>query len=96
MTGTNETTPIIHQGVMYIVNPGGGVIAINATNADLIWEYERQYPKEMADFVGGRERARSKGLAIYEDMIYFLARSLHFVASRFVVLDTAKPATLLE
>jgi alcohol dehydrogenase (cytochrome c) len=64
-TGTNETTPIVHQGVMYTVNPGGGVIAINATNGDLIWEYERQYPKEMADFVGGPERARSKGLAIY-------------------------------
>ena len=72
-TGTNETTPIVHQGVMYTVNPGGGVIAINATNGDLIWEYEREYPKEMADFVGGPERARSKGLAIYEDMIYFLA-----------------------
>ena len=72
-TGTKETTPIVHQGVMYTVNPGGGVIAINATNGDLIWEYERQYPKEMADFVGGPERARSKGLAIYEDMIYFLA-----------------------
>jgi hypothetical protein len=37
---------------MYIVNPGA-VIAINATNAELIWEYEREYPKEMADFVGG-------------------------------------------
>jgi alcohol dehydrogenase (cytochrome c) len=71
--GTNETTPIVHQGVMYAVNPGGGVIAINATNGDLIWEYERQYPKEMADFVGDPQRARSKGLAIYEDMIYFLA-----------------------
>ena len=79
-TGTNETTPIVHQGVMYTVNPGGGVIAINATNGDLIWEYERQYPKEMADFVGGPERARSKGLAIYEDMIYFLAHDGAIVA----------------
>jgi len=79
-TGTNETTPIVHQGVMYTVNPGGGVIAINATNGDLIWEYEREYPKEMADFVGGPERARSKGLAIYEDMIYFLAHDGAIVA----------------
>jgi alcohol dehydrogenase (cytochrome c) len=34
----------------------------------------------MADFVGGPERARSKGLAIYEDMIYFLAHDGAIVA----------------
>src|SRR6478736_9846848 len=60
--------------------PVAASIAINATNGDLIWEYERQYPKEMADFVGGPERARSKGLAIYEDMIYFLAHDGAIVA----------------
>src|SRR5262249_40201718 len=78
--GTNETTPIVRQGVMYAVNPGGGVIALNATNGDLIWEYVREYPRDMADFVGGPERARSKGLAIYEDMIYFLAHDGAIVA----------------
>ena len=63
--GTNETTPIVHQGVMYTVSPGGGVIALNAGNGDLIWEYERQYSKEMTDFVGGPERARSKSCLLY-------------------------------
>ena len=71
--GTSETTPIVHDGVMYAVSPGAGVIAVNATNGDFIWEYTRDYPKDMTDFIGSAAAARSKGLAIYEDMIYFLA-----------------------
>ena len=71
--GTSETTPIVHDGVIYAVSPGAGVIALNATNGDFIWEYTREYPKDMTDFIGSAAAARSKGLAIYQDMIYFLA-----------------------
>src|SRR6202521_6141775 len=42
--GTTETTPIVAQGVMYVVSPGAGVLAINATNGDQIWEYWREIP----------------------------------------------------
>jgi alcohol dehydrogenase (cytochrome c) len=71
--GTNETTPIVSQGIMYVANPGAGVIAVNATNGDLIWEYVRDTPKDMADFIGGPARARPKGIAIFEDMVYYEA-----------------------
>src|SRR5262249_23455818 len=50
--GTNESIPIVYQGVMYVVSPGAGVLALDATNGDLIWDYSREYPKEMTDFIG--------------------------------------------
>ncbi len=37
--GTQEATPIVYRGVLYLNVPGGTVQAINATNGDLIWEY---------------------------------------------------------
>src|SRR5215813_3127082 len=58
--GTNETIPIVHQGVMYVVSPGAGVLALDAMSGDLIWEYSRDYPKEMIDFIGAPTAARQK------------------------------------
>jgi alcohol dehydrogenase (cytochrome c) len=69
--GTTETTPIVSQGVMYVVSPGAGVLALDATNGDLIWEYWRDTPKAMADKIGGPQRARTKGLAIFEDLVFY-------------------------
>lgn len=66
--GTQESTPVVYRGVMYLYAPGAGIQAVNATNGDLIWEYQREYPQG----VNGRA-ARNKSIAIYEDMIYFAA-----------------------
>ena len=35
--GVNETTPIVHDGVMFLVSPGNVVHAIDAATGDLIW-----------------------------------------------------------
>src|SRR6266480_3194373 len=37
--GQTETIPIIHNGVMYVVNPGAVVQALDATNGNVLWEY---------------------------------------------------------
>src|SRR5262245_1046704 len=42
--GTQESVPIVYRGVMYLFAPGAGIQAVNATNGDLIWEYQRDYP----------------------------------------------------
>ena len=73
--GTQESTPIVYNGIMYINAPGALVQALDATNGDLIWEYARDYPKEI-----GPNQARSKSLGIYEDMIYFAAPDGFLVA----------------
>ena len=66
--GTQESVPILYRGVMYLFAPGAGIQAVNATNGDLIWEYQREYPQGI-----NPRAARSKSLGIYEDMIYFAA-----------------------
>ena len=65
--GQTETIPIVHNGVMYVVNPGAVVQALNATNGDLLWEYKRKIADNQA------AQARSKSLAIYQDIVFFTA-----------------------
>src|SRR5499433_2298254 len=73
--GTQESTPIVYRGVMYVMAPGASIQALDPTNGDLIWEYERNYPQSVA-----ARAARSKNLGIYEDMIYFGAPDGYLVA----------------
>src|SRR5678815_5118018 len=42
--GLNEIIPIVHDGVMYLGNPGDVIQAINAANGDLFWEYRHPLP----------------------------------------------------
>src|SRR6516165_2654050 len=73
--GVTETIPIVHDGVMYVIAPGGIVDDLDATNGDLIWEYKREYKNAS---LGGVER--TKALAIYDDMVYFTAPDGYVVA----------------
>ena len=73
--GTQESTPIVYRGIMYLYAPGASIQAVDATNGDLIWEYRRNYPAGVSG-----TRARSKSIAIYEDMIYFAAPDGFMVA----------------
>jgi alcohol dehydrogenase (cytochrome c) len=64
--GTQESTPLVYRGVMYVIAPGATIQALDATNGDLIWEYRRNYPSSVPTAA-----ARSKNLGIHDDMIYF-------------------------
>src|SRR5580700_4821473 len=44
--GVGEATPLVHDGIMYIVKPmiktgAGGVLALDAASGALIWEYQK-------------------------------------------------------
>jgi alcohol dehydrogenase (cytochrome c) len=65
--GQTETIPIVHNGVMYVVSPGAIVEAVNAATGDPLWEYKRKVPGNVAS------SARTKNLAIYEDLILYTA-----------------------
>ena len=68
--GNHESIPIVYQGVMYLVQPGASVVALNATNGDTIWEYKRDTPLA----------SRTKTLAIYHDLVYYAAPDGFIVA----------------
>ncbi len=71
--GQTETIPLVHDGVMYVVEPGAMVVALDATNGDLLWEYKRKVPANAAAM------ARTKNLAIYEDVIVYTAPDSYVV-----------------
>jgi alcohol dehydrogenase (cytochrome c) len=56
--GTNQLSPIVHDGIMYFFAPGNKIQAMEAASGDLIWEHS----------LGGRA-GTMRGIAIYEDML---------------------------
>jgi alcohol dehydrogenase (cytochrome c) len=61
--GTVESTPLVRGGTMYIMTSTGGVMALNATNGDLLWEYTRPQPPAPAAAAGGGGGGRGAGAA---------------------------------
>jgi PQQ-dependent dehydrogenase (methanol/ethanol family) len=69
-TGTLESIPIVHNGIMYLAQPGASVLALNAATGEQIWEYKRE----------GAPASRTKTLAIYRDLVYYTAPDGFIVA----------------
>ena len=65
--GTQETIPLVHNGVMYIQAPGAVVQALDATSGDVIWQYDRPIPANQ------KNGAKAKTIAMWEDMIFWTA-----------------------
>jgi alcohol dehydrogenase (cytochrome c) len=69
--GTNQPAPVVHNGIMYIMNAGSIVQAIDARKGDLIWENR----------VGTAATGSSqRGLAIYEDKVFVTTSDAHIYA----------------
>jgi alcohol dehydrogenase (cytochrome c) len=69
--GTNQPAPVVHNGIMFINNPGNIVQALDARKGELIWE-NRIGPTP----TGSSQR----GLAIYEDKVYVTTSDAHIYA----------------
>lgn len=78
--GSQESVPLVHDGVMYLIAPGGGILALDATTGDQIWEYWRDMPRAAVDAIGGPETARTKSIALYQDMVFYPAPDGFIVA----------------
>ena len=71
--GQTESIPLVYNGVMYAVIPGAAVQAVDATTGDLLWEYKRKVPANVA------ASARTKNLAIYDDIVVYTAPDSYVV-----------------
>ena len=69
----NEPTPIVHNGIIFLVNPGNIVQAIDGKTGELIWE-NRIGP----DATGGIGAMRS--LALYEDKVFLATTDARLLA----------------
>lgn len=73
--GSNQPTPLIHDGVMYLTHPGNVVQAIEAATGSLLWEYSYPYPED-ARTLGGPTR----NIALYQDKVFLATYDAAIVA----------------
>jgi alcohol dehydrogenase (cytochrome c) len=71
--GTQETTPLVHDGVMFLASPGNVLDALDAATGDLLWEYRRDLPD-------GPQGEAVRNLAIYQNKVYMATADAHIVA----------------
>ena len=72
-SGANQTTPIVHNGVMYLASPSNIVQALDAKAGNLIWE-TRVGPDQAPGYGGIRS------IAIAQDKIFLPTSNAHMVA----------------
>ena len=55
--------------MIYLIEPGAIVQALDGANGDLLWEYKRK----LANPAAGQTTAKTKALAIYQDIVLYTA-----------------------
>jgi len=71
--GSNEGTPLVHDGVLFVHGMGDRVQSLNAQSGDLLWEYRRQLPQGVAPTV-------KRGMALYRDRLYIGTSDANVIA----------------
>jgi PQQ-dependent dehydrogenase (methanol/ethanol family) len=91
--GSNESTPLVHDGVMYLPNTGDNIQAIDAMTGDLIWDYQRPLRND--------RRGTNRNIAIYgntiidtsmDNAVYAVDAQTGKLAWETQILDPTKPA----
>ena len=72
-SGANQTTPIVHNGIIYLATPSNIVQALDGKTGSLIWE-TRAGPDQAPGYGGIRS------IAIADDKIFLPASHAHMVA----------------
>ncbi len=71
--GAAETTPIVHNGVMYLSNTSNTVQALDARTGDLIWE-NRIGPESTVAY------GATRSLAVYQDKVFLPTTDAKMIA----------------
>lgn len=72
-SGANQTTPIVHHGVIYLASPSNFVQALDGKTGELIWE-TRVGPDQSPGYGGIRS------IAIADDKVFLPTSNAHMVA----------------
>ncbi|MDA1093528.1 MAG: PQQ-binding-like beta-propeller repeat protein [Acidobacteria bacterium] len=71
--GTNQPTPLVRDGVLYLANPGNVIQALEADTGTLLWEYRRPLPEAL-------RTGLNRNLAIFEEKLYLASIDAYLVA----------------
>jgi alcohol dehydrogenase (cytochrome c) len=66
--GTNQPSPIVHNGAVFLNNTGGIIQALDGKTGELIWEYRIQ------------GNVAQRGMALYDDKLYIGTSTGHLMA----------------
>jgi alcohol dehydrogenase (cytochrome c) len=69
--GNSEPAPLVYGGVIYLINPGNVIQALDGRTGDLIWEHDASQPDDAEDM---------RGIAIYGDKIIQATTDARIVA----------------
>mgnify|MGYP003674528089 CR=1 FL=1 len=69
--GNNMPTPLVHDGVMFLYSAGDVVLALDATNGELLWRYRHE---------GNAATSHKFGIALHENKVLVPTSDLHMVA----------------
>ena len=78
--GSQQTTPLVHDGILYIANPGEIVQALDAATGDFLWDYRRDAPAPGDSFGGPPPGRQHRNIAMYEDKVYLNTADAHIIA----------------
>ena len=78
--GSQQTTPLVYDGILYIANPGEIVQALDAATGGLLWEYRRDAPYPDNSSGGPPPGRPHRNIAIYQDKIYLNTADAHIIA----------------
>src|SRR5262249_943150 len=77
--GSNEATPLVVNGTMYLPHPGGIVQALDPATGNLCWEYRPERPAGAAP--GGAEGGGvQRNIAIFGDKVFTATGDAHLIA----------------
>jgi len=71
--GANESTPLYHDGILFVQSFKDHVQAFNAVTGNELWHYRRRLPEAVAP-------SFKKSIALYGDKVYLGTSDLHVVA----------------
>ena len=67
--GRQQGTPLVYGGVMYMPNPRDVIQALDAVTGDLLWEYRRERPADLTDYIITPLSEGNRNLAIHGNLI---------------------------
>ena len=71
--GNHQTTPLVHEGVMFLASPGNVVQALDAATGDVIWVYRHRLPEDARP-------GPTRTLALYGDKVFLATSDANLVA----------------
>ena len=74
--GSNQPTPLVHDGVMYLTNAGNIIQALDARTGDVIWQYAREFPEGFST----RGFNQLRNISIYGDKLFLSTKDAALVA----------------